>query len=159
MKVNTSPLTSYECGMETPADQNSNNRIILIGASHMTRTAKYVNDSVSLAYPGFRPDIEKIKLIEKDPEELKLTSGDTVVLDLISNVSYMGTTDNGLPTPAFRAGDGSYHVSCSLTTAPPTTIKRALSNCEGLCQVLTGIRNILVCPIPYPYPLCIKKML
>jgi hypothetical protein len=63
MKVNTSPLTSYECGMATPADQNSNNRIILICASHMIRTAEYVNDSVLLAYPGFRPDIEKIKLI------------------------------------------------------------------------------------------------
>ncbi len=114
----------------------------------MTRTAEYIRDPVSLAYPGFRPDIEKIKLIEKVLKKLNLRDRDTVVLDLISNVSYMGTTDDGLPTPAFQAGDGSYHVSSSLTTAPPTTIERALSNCKGLCRILTGIRTILVCPIP-----------
>ncbi len=64
LKINTSP--SFEQGMVTPANQNSNGRIILVGASHMTRTAKYVRDPVSLAYPCFRPDIEKVKLTEKD---------------------------------------------------------------------------------------------
>jgi hypothetical protein len=60
----------------------------------------------------------------------------------------MGTDDDGLPTPASRGGDGSYHIIGSLTTSPPTALKKALANCNSLCGVLSGSKVLLVCPIP-----------
>ncbi len=66
-----------------------------------------IHAGTSLArLPGFRPEIEKVKLIEGELEKLNLAGSDMVVLDLISNVSHMGTNDDWLPvpTPAFRGG-------------------------------------------------------
>ncbi len=54
--------------------------------------------------------------LEKQIEKLAPGSNDTVVLDLLSNSAYIGTNDEGLPLPAFRAWDGSYRNICSLTT-------------------------------------------
>jgi hypothetical protein len=71
-----------------------------------------------------------------------------VVTDLISNVAYMGTDEDGLPSPAVRSGDGIYHITGSLTTAPPTTIKKTLEHCAALAGILKKTRVLLICPIP-----------
>ncbi len=39
-----------------------------------------MQEPVSLAYPGFRPEIEKVKLIEGELEKLNLAGSDMVVL-------------------------------------------------------------------------------
>jgi hypothetical protein len=74
-----------------------------------------MQEPVSLAYPGFRPEIEKVKLIEGELEKQNLAGSDMVVLDLISNVSHMGTNDEWLPTPAFRGGGG-WQLPCQWFT-------------------------------------------
>ncbi len=53
-------------------------------------------------------------------------ASDTVVLDILSNSAYIGTTADGLPRPPFRAVDGSYRINDSLTTAPPGTVPEVL---------------------------------
>jgi hypothetical protein len=60
----------------------------------------------------------------------------------------MGTDEEGLPLPAFRAGYGSYHVAGSLTTAPPTTLKKTLDLCSQIGKKMASSRVILVCPTP-----------
>jgi hypothetical protein len=113
--------------LATPVRKESGGRINVIGASHLYRTVEYLPaNTVSLATPGFKPTKEKITELERRVDALELSSTDTVVLDLLSNTAYMGTDDEGLSLPAFRAGDGSYHVAGTLTTAPPTTLKKTL---------------------------------
>ncbi len=60
----------------------------------------------------------------KRVEQLALTKSDTVVMDLLSNTAYLGTNEDGVPLSAQRPGDGTYHIIGTLTTAPPTTIKK-----------------------------------
>jgi hypothetical protein len=82
----------------------------------MCRTAKYLLGCISPAYPGFRP--AKGKLQGNKPKMEKLPPGhtDTVGLDFISNVAFMGITEDGLLMPVLRAGEGSFST---LATAPP----------------------------------------
>jgi hypothetical protein len=64
----------------------------------MIRLAEHLPHCVSIAYPGLRPEKEKVtKLIAKF-ESLELGSSDMMVLDLISNVAYIRTDDSGLPS-------------------------------------------------------------
>ncbi len=80
--------------------------------SHLYRTVEYLPaTTVSLATPGFKPTKKKVAELERQIDRLELNGSDTVVLDLLSNTAYMGTDKEGLPLPAFRAGDGSYHVA------------------------------------------------
>jgi hypothetical protein len=54
----------------------------------------------------------------------KLEKTDTVVMDLLSNVTYMGTNEEGLPKLAITAGACSYYIPGLLTTAPPPALKK-----------------------------------
>jgi hypothetical protein len=147
VKINSSP--NLELGMATPVRDESGGRIIVIGASHLYRTVEYLPaNTVSLATPGFKLTKEKVTELERRIDALELSSTDTVVLDLLSNTAYMGTDDEGLPLPAFRSGDGSYHVAGMLTTAPPTTLKRTLDLCTQIGKKLANTKVILVCPTP-----------
>jgi hypothetical protein len=117
VKINSSP--NLERGMAMPVRDEIGGCIIVIGASHLYRTVEYLPAyTVSLATPGFKPTKEKVAELEQRIDGLELSSSDTVVLDLLSNTAYMGMDDEGLPLPAFRSGDGSYHVAGTLTTAP-----------------------------------------
>jgi hypothetical protein len=78
----------------------------------------------------------------------KLDKVDTVVLDLLSNVTFMRTNDNGLPTEALRAEDGRYHIIGSLNVAPPSVIKKILSLCSPIASALQKTCIILISPIP-----------
>jgi hypothetical protein len=123
VKINLFP--NLERGMATPVEENSGGQIILIGASHVYRTAEYLPAAtITLATPSFKPSKEKIVELEHQIDRLDLNESDTVVLALLSNTAYMGTNDDGLPLPAYRAGDGSYHIIGTLKTTPPTTIKK-----------------------------------
>jgi hypothetical protein len=87
--------------------------------------------------------------------ELKLGKRDTVVLDLLSNVVFMGTDNDGLPAEARRAEDGNYHVIGSLTIAPPSLTKKVLAGCSKLADALKDTGTVLVSPIPrYVFKKC-----
>ncbi len=49
------------------------------------------NDTVSLAFSGFRPKDKMINDLTDRLVELNLSKKDTVVVDLLSNVVFMGT--------------------------------------------------------------------
>jgi hypothetical protein len=115
----------------------------------MHRTVEHLPDNtVSLAIPGFKPTKDKIIELDRRIDALEVNCNDTVVLDLLSNTAFMGTDDEGLPLPAFRASDGSHHVAGTLTTAPPTTLKKTLDLCNSLAEKLLNSKVVLVCPTP-----------
>jgi hypothetical protein len=126
----------------------------------MSRTAEHLpSDTVSLAYPGFKPEKSKIEGLVSNMQNANCGLSDTVVLDLLSNVAFMGTDGDGLPAPAYRADDGRFHVVGTLTTAPPTTLKKYLENCEELACLLKDTKVLLVCPTPrYLTQKCCSKV-
>jgi hypothetical protein len=133
--LNPSPL--LERRVPTQATTITKGRIVLVGASHMVRLPKILGQGViTLAYPGFRLNVSAIAQLVEKLESLKLDKNDTVIFDLLSNVAFMGTDDGVLPTEAFRAEDGRYHVIGSLTTAPPSVIKKNLALCTPMGEAL-----------------------
>ncbi len=115
----------------------------------MYRMAEYLpKESISLAYPGFKPTTESLTILREKLECQSLNNSDTVVLDLLSTTAYMGTDVNGLPLPVERAGDGRYHIPGSLTTAPPTILKKVLEICNILVDPIKQTIVVLVCPTP-----------
>jgi hypothetical protein len=147
--VSLNPDPVLERRVETPADSTGINRFIVIGASHMTRMSEFLPPSTTiLAYPGFRPEQSKIAELCEDLSRGCTGKQDVVILDLLSNMAFMGSDLEGLPTPAVRAGDGRYHIMGALTTAPPTALKKALEICNPLAQAVKENKVVLVCPIP-----------
>ncbi len=147
--VSLNPDPALERGVETPANLLGANRTFVIGASHMTRTAVHMPSSTtSLAFPGFRPDRIRVAELSASLAGGNPGESDVVVLDLLSNLAFMGTDVDGLPTPAIKSGDGKYHILGSLTTAPPTVLKKTLELCVPLANAAKGARVVLVCPIP-----------
>jgi hypothetical protein len=110
---------------------------------------------ITLAYPGFRPNVTAISQLVETLDSLKLTKNDTVVLDLLSNVAFLGIDDNGPPAEAMWAEDGRYHVVGSLATAPPSVIKKNLASCTPMGEVLGNAGTVLISPVPrYVYNRC-----
>jgi hypothetical protein len=143
------PNPTLERGSVTQGADMNKIRTVFVGASHMTRLADEMgHDVVNLAFPGFRPKEQMLNEIASKLAELKLGKKDTVVVDLLSNVVFMGTNNDGLPTEATRAEDGSYHVVGSLTIAPPSLTKKILAGCSKLAHALKETGTVLVSPIP-----------
>ncbi len=45
-------------------------------------------------------------------------------MDLLSNVAFLETGEDGLPSPTFHGGEGRYHVLGSLMTTLPTSVRK-----------------------------------
>jgi hypothetical protein len=147
--VSLNPDPVLERRVATPADSTGINRFIVIGASHMMRMSEFLPPNTTMmAYPGFRPDKSKIEELCGDLARGCTGKQDVVILDLLSNMAFMGSDMDGIPTPAVRAGDGRYHIVGALTTAPPTALKKALEQCNPLAQIVKENKVFLVCPIP-----------
>ncbi len=147
--INLDPSPSLERGVSTQGSGTAQGRTILVGASHMVRLGeKLGHDTISLAIPGFRPKENLIANLVSRLRLLKLESCDTVILDLLSNTTFMGTDGDGLPCEAFRAEDGKYHVIGSLTIAPASFTKKVLAMCQPLCDELRKTGCVLVSPVP-----------
>jgi hypothetical protein len=154
--VGLDPSPKLERGVSTQVTPITKGRLILVGASHMVRLAKSLGPGViTLAYPGFKPSVAAVTHIVEKLGLLKLEKNDTVICDLLSNVAFMGTDEGGLPTEASRAEDGRFHIIGSLTTAPPSVIKKNLAMCTPLSESIGNAGTVLISPIPrYVYNRC-----
>jgi hypothetical protein len=115
----------------------------------MVRLAdKLDQETISLAFPGFKPRENLILNLASRLRSLKLEKNDTVILDLLSNTTFMGTDGDGLPSEASRAEDGRYHVVGSLTVAPSSFTKKILATCQPLCEELRKSGCVLISPVP-----------
>ncbi len=151
VSVNTNPI--LERGGVTPVQTHMPGRLIIVGASHMVRLAKHLpNTTINLAYPGFKATPQALTQIVSGLEELRLNKDDSLVLDLLSNSSFMGTDEEGLPTPATAGEGGTYHIPGSLVTSPGPAIKKILVNCHRLGKLCASCHQVtLVAPIPRCY--------
>jgi hypothetical protein len=85
--------------------------LILIGTSHMCCTAEFLlDDTVVLAYLGFCPERTAVAGVLRQSDELMVQDIDCVVLDLLSNLAFIGANTEGLPAATVRLTDGRYHI-------------------------------------------------
>ncbi len=108
--------------------------------------ARKLNQS---GFPGFKATPQALTQVVSRREELHLNPDDNLVLDLLSNSSFMGTDEEGLPTPAMVGEGGTYHIPGSLLVAPASAVTKILGNCQqigklgALCQQVTLVAPIL----------------
>ena len=69
-------------------------------------------------------------------------------MDLLLNVSFMGTNEDGLQVPPVKDGSKRWHVTGSLVACPKPRMKKVLSQFETV-QELVGDAT-LVCGLPLP---------
>jgi hypothetical protein len=138
------PTPKVERRIGTPAGVGSEGRLFVIGASHMCWTEEFLPDNaVVLADPGFHPEWTAIERVVRQLDELKIQENDCVVLDLLSNAAFMGTTAEGLPAAAERHVDGKYHIVGSLIAASPSLVRKELDICmcgtSCCCRACHGV--------------------
>jgi hypothetical protein len=148
VKLNMEP--SLERGGATPAEMERPGRLILVGASHMVRMSRHLPENVvNLAYPGFRATPQALTQLASKLEEILLTPDDRLVLDLLSNSTFMGTDLDGLPTAPVQGEGGTYHIPGSLTVAPVPVTKKILANCSQIGKICLKVKHVtLISPIP-----------
>jgi hypothetical protein len=148
VKLNENP--SLESGGVTPAGTDEPGRLIIVGASHMVRMSKHLQEkSVILAYPGFRATPQALTQLASRLEEIRPTPDDRLVLDLLSNSIFMGTDVDGLPTASVQGEGGTYHIPGSLTVAPVPVTKKILANCSQIGKLCSTVKHVtLISPIP-----------
>jgi hypothetical protein len=143
------PLPSLERGVVTQTGKNASERYIVVGGSHMVKMAAYMpENTASLAEPGFRAGPPACRRISHRLAELEPDVGDTVILDLLSNCCFMGTTDDGMPSPVVPMPDGRYHVQGSLIPTPLSIIRKTLQSCDGIATIVKKSKVILIGPSP-----------
>ena len=81
-------------------------------------TASDVTDDIQL--PRWASDSDTVSLITEKITELNLSANDALVLDIFSNMAFMGTDPDGLPARPHRGTDGRFHITGHLEGA--TTI-------------------------------------
>jgi hypothetical protein len=82
--------------------------------------------TVNLAYPGFKATPQTLALIASRLEDIHPSSDDKLVLDLLSNSTFMGTDADGLPMTRIQGEDCTYHIPGSRTVAPASATKKSL---------------------------------
>jgi hypothetical protein len=128
--VNLDSNPSLERSVPPSFTEHNTGRMVFIGASNLGRIAKAAAENghmiVDLTSGGWVPKPGKIEKTCEILEKLNLTEFDTVVIDPMSNSAFLGTDDDGLPTPAEKSDeDGRYHLFGDLQLALPLHSKIA----------------------------------
>ncbi len=67
-------------------------------------------DAIVLAYSGFKDTPSTLAQLLPRMAELNMNKDDKVVLDLLSNSSFMGTDEEGLSSPAFAGEYSTWYL-------------------------------------------------
>jgi hypothetical protein len=102
----------------------------------MVKMSKHLQEkAVILAYPGFRATPQALTQLASRLEEIRLTPKDRLVLDLLSNSTFMGTDLDGLPTASMQG--------------PVPVTKKILANCSQIGKLCSTVKHVtLISPIP-----------
>ena len=126
-------------------------RVVIVGASHMSRTAAAVaaagGEVIDATSPGWSPNSESCKKISNFVRNLGLMEDDTIVIDIWSNSAFMGTDEFGIPCRATKI-DGRYHVLGHLQAAPRTVFQTGFNEARTVLDAAGRATKILIEPFP-----------
>jgi hypothetical protein len=124
-------------------------QVVLIGASHAAKVsalavARHMGFIPNL--PGWTPDQQICNATTEKLKELKLGPADYLIF--FSNSVYMGSNEDGLPTPAFRDEEGRYHVPGYMDVAPTAVLRRLAGMGRRLAEAAGNAATIFLLPLP-----------
>jgi hypothetical protein len=129
----------------TQTGKKASERFIVVEGSHMLKMSAYMPENTAcLAEPGFRAGPSTCGRISRRLTEMAPDMGDTVILDLLSNGSFMGTSDDGMALPMVPMADGRYHVPGSLIPTPMSIVRKTLQSCECIANAVKNSKVILI---------------
>ena len=128
-------------------------RMVIVGASHMSRIADTMvvrgENAESISTPGWVPTSENIEKAASYVAGLKLSNKDKLVIDLWSNSAYLGTDELGLPSKPFKGVlDGKYHILGQLQSAPKPVYQKILKDSSDLLSAAGEAEVLFVLPLP-----------
>jgi hypothetical protein len=149
LKLDNSP--SFARGGAAPPCEHAIIRAAYVGASHVSRmlapaTASDVTEDIQL--PRWASDSDTVSLITEKVTELKLTANDALVLDIFSNMAFMGTDPDGLPARPHRGMDGRFHITGHLEGATTILLKTNLAASVPVISASNGAKVVFVLPTP-----------
>ncbi len=74
--------------------------------------------------PKWRPAEDIANLLAVRMSDMNIADSDTVV-DLLSNSSFMGSDEDGMPAHAVKS-NGTYHLTSNMEGAPTAILKKAI---------------------------------
>jgi len=80
--------------------------------------------------------------------QYKPTEADIFILDLFSNVIFMGTDEEGMATKAYRGEDGVYHIPGQLDVATQSILKSCMKASLPILEEAREAKLIFVLPLP-----------
>jgi len=146
LKLDTSP--NFARGGAAPRVELAERRVAILGASHAKRLSALAGESGIVLLPRWAPDTDTVREIVAEIAELKLTSNDILVVDIFSNMIYMGTDEDGLAVRAFKGLDGHFHIPGILEVATKVLIKRTLVAATPAVSAAGAAKIVFVLPIP-----------
>jgi hypothetical protein len=126
-------------------------RVALIGASHAAKVSALAaarHKGFIPNLPRWTPDQQVCNAIIDKLKDLKLGPADYLVLDIFSNTVYMGSNEEGLPTPAFRDDEGKYHVPGYMDVAPTAALRRLAGMGKRLAEAAGNATTVFLLPLP-----------
>jgi len=134
-----------------PMTVTDSGRVVLVGASHMSRTAAAVaaagGDVIDASSPGWAPSKDSCKKIANFLKNLALKDGDTLVIDVWSNLAFMGTDEYGIPCRSSKIG-GKYHIGGHLQAAPRTVFQNGFNELGPVLEAAGRAAIVLIEPFP-----------
>jgi len=134
-----------------PMAVTDSGRVVLVGASHMSRTAAAVaaagGDVVDASSPGWTPSKDSCKKLANFVRNLALKECDTLLIDIWSNMAFMGTDEYGIPNRATKIG-GRYHIVGHLQAAPRTVFQNGLNEVGPVLEAAGRAAIVLIEPFP-----------
>jgi hypothetical protein len=135
-----------------PVTDHGRRRTAIVGASHMCRLMAAMTDAgtqvINLCTPGWKGSKDNLTKIADCIREEKLCEDDILIMDLWSNVAFMGTNEAGLPSHAVKnVKDGKYHLMGQLQAAPKTVFRAVLADAAGIVEAAGSAKIFLVAPI------------
>jgi hypothetical protein len=147
LDVNYNPLP----GAGASSQGAEQGRVAFIGASHAAKVSALAaarHKGFIPNLPRWTPDQQNCNTTIEKLKELKLGPANYLILDIFSNSIYMGSTEDGLPTPAFRDEEGKYHVSGHMDVAPTAALRPLAGMGKRLAEAAGKAATIFVLPLP-----------
>ena len=99
--------------------------------------------------PGWTPTKENLASCTEAVAKARLNTSDTIVIDLWSNSTLLGTDDMGFPKkPVKSTLDGKNHITGKLQAAPGTVFEKILSNADVVLRPAEPAKVVFVAPVP-----------
>jgi len=143
------------CCATVGTEDSGGSKFVIFGGSHAARIAEQLSklgaNTEVYTRGGWLLNKETATEMCNKIRDLDVGEGgidDVVVIDLLSNSSFFGTSEDGVPEIAKKDGAGKYHIEGDIMVATPAMARAKLKLLSNLLPSDKNIQYILIAPTP-----------